>query len=254
MKSSQRRETTYALNCMWQRCHNTVRMIFIVPLFSLPMNTETAEGAEDAMLGWLLLLPFQESYIGLWNNSFSLLGRTIYQLPKVYIQRWSHQLILCALLSFSWQWKMRAQHMLFASIKQLFKNKLRAWICQRDNANSTGSMTSLWLRVEVKSIHSLTSLQILTQPLITDHPLTDSTTIGHVWLLSLQLRISNRTLNVDSRCYFSPRAIYIPSSKTNAGALPPFLLLQVISWRNNTRPQSLHCLLHPSSLKGNIFE
>lgn len=86
-------------------------------------------------------------YIWLWITGFCLLGKTIYQLIKVYIQRWSHQLILCALLPFSWQWKMRAQQMVFASIKQLFKNKLQAWICQRDNANSTGSMTSLWLRV-----------------------------------------------------------------------------------------------------------
>lgn len=149
---------------------------------------------------------------------------------------------------------MRAQHTLFANIKQLFKNKLQAWICQRDNANSTGSMTSSRVRVEVKSIHSLTSLQILTQPLTADDPLTDSTSIGNVWLVWLQLCISNRTLNVDSRCYFSPRAIYVPSSKINAGVLPPFQLLQVISWRNNTRPQSLHCLLHTSSLKGNIVE
>lgn len=211
---------------LWTACDRdatTVRMIFLVPLFSLPMNTETAEGAEDATISWSLLLPFWESYIfDCGKKGFSLLERTRYQLLKVYIQRRCHQLILCALLPFSWQWKMRAQHMLFASIKQLFKNKLQAWICQRDNANSTGSMASLWLRVEVKSIHFLTSLQILTQPLIADDLLTDSTSIGNVWLLSLQLRISNRTLNVDSRCYFSPRAIYVPHSKINAGTLPPF--------------------------------
>lgn len=68
--------------------------------------------------------------------------------------------------------------MLFASIKQLFKNTLQAWIYQKDDANSTGSMTSLGLRVEVKSIRSLTSVQILTQPLIADDLLTDSTSIA----------------------------------------------------------------------------
>lgn len=188
MKSSQRREIELHVTEM----PHTVRMILIVPLFSLPMKTETAEGTEDAMLSWPLLLQFWESYIFDWEKGFSLLGSPIYQLLEVYIQRWSHQLILCALLPFSWQWKMRAQHTLFASIKQLFKNKVQAWICQRDNANSTGSMTSLWLRVEVKSIHSLTSLQILTYPLIADDPLTDCTSIGNVWLLSLQLCISNR--------------------------------------------------------------
>lgn len=188
-------------------------------------------------------------YIWLWKKGFCLLGRTIYQLIKVHIQRQSHQLILFALLPFSWQWKIRAQQMLFASIKQLFKNKLQACTCQRDNANGTGSMTSLWLRAEVKSIHSLTSLQILHSD-----PLTDSTSICNVWLLSLQLCISNRTLNAESRCWFLFSAIYIPSSKIGSVTLPLFQLLQRIYCKKNTRPQSLHCLLHPSSLKGNLFE
>lgn len=80
--------------------------------------------------------------------------------------------------------------MLFASIKQLFKNMLQAWIYQKDDANSTGSMTSLGLRAEVKSIRSLTSVQILTQPLIADDLLTDSTSIA---MYSYPFRYASQT-------------------------------------------------------------
>lgn len=80
--------------------------------------------------------------------------------------------------------------MLFASIKQLFKNMLQAWIYQKDDANSTGSMTSLGLRAEVKSIRSLTSVQILTQPLIADDLLTDSTSIA---MYSYPFRYASKT-------------------------------------------------------------
>lgn len=75
--------------------------------------------------------------------------------------------------------------MLFASIQQVFKNKLQPWICQKDNAVSTESMTSLRLRTEVKSIHSLTFLQILTQPLIADDPLTDFSSTGNAPIISI---------------------------------------------------------------------
>jgi len=35
----------------------------LLSLFSLPRNRETAEGAEDAMLRWPLLIPFSECYV-----------------------------------------------------------------------------------------------------------------------------------------------------------------------------------------------
>lgn len=79
--------------------------------------------------------------------------------------------------------------------------------CQRDNANSTGSMICFWLWEEGKCIHSdfSANFDVATDA---DDQLTDSNSTGNIWLLSLQLCISSRTLNVDIRYFFPPRAIY----------------------------------------------
>lgn len=76
MSSSQRRETTYTLIFKWQKCHNRVRMC----ICSASPWTQTAEGAENAMLSWSPLLPFWFQYMtvekGLLSNRKDYLPAT----------------------------------------------------------------------------------------------------------------------------------------------------------------------------------
>lgn len=146
------------IELMWHGCHNTFRMI-IVPLFSLPMNTEAAGSIEDAILKLVTVGSIlRKLHIWVWKKGFSLeksFLRTIYQLLSV--QRRSHWLNLCVLTPLFLAVKNESPA--HAVCQQVFKHKFQAWICQEDSANSTGSMTSL-VTQDRDQIHTLSNLPV----------------------------------------------------------------------------------------------